>query len=88
MINNGDYKTPEGLNNFSQISISMNQGYKKNIINLFPDLINTPKNFELYDKNIITSMNPWWVTGFIDGDGSFSASDTFKGAIKILKKLE
>ncbi len=82
MINNGDYKTAEGLKNFSKISISMNEGYKKNIINLFPDLINTSKNFELYDKSIVTTMNPWWVSGFIDGDGSFSASIKYKNIEK------
>ncbi len=30
----------------------MNEGYKKNIINLFPDLIKTSKNFELYDPKV------------------------------------
>lgn len=85
MVNDGSYKTPDGLKIFSKISISMNEGYKKNIINLFPDLLpqsNNYKNFELYDKNIITSMNPWWVTGFIDGDGSFSASVKYKNIEK------
>jgi|NOAtaT_7_FD_contig_51_4834120_length_701_multi_2_in_0_out_0_1 hypothetical protein len=27
-------------------------------------------------------MNPWWVTGFIDGDGSFSASIKYKNIEK------
>mgnify|MGYP002783878347 CR=1 FL=1 len=86
MVNDGSYKTPDGFN-FFFIYISMNEGYKKNIINLFPDLlpqINNYINFYFYDKNIITSMNPWWVTGFIDGDGSFSASVIYKNIDKTI----
>jgi len=44
MVDNGDYKTSDGLRKFGEIALSMNEGYKKNIIKLFPDLIS--KNFE------------------------------------------
>lgn len=64
----------------------MNEGYKKNIIKLFPDHINVVDAFNNIFVNIqsITGLtfnpiinpiiNSWWLTGFIDGDGSFSAS--------------
>jgi hypothetical protein len=68
----------------------MNEGYKKNIIKLFPDHINVVDAFNNKLANIqsITGLtfnpiinpiiNPWWLTGFIDGDGSFSASIKYK----------
>jgi hypothetical protein len=37
MINTGDYKTSDGLRKFGEIALSMNEGYKKIIIKLFPD---------------------------------------------------
>jgi hypothetical protein len=48
LINNGDYKNPEGLLKFSKFAILMNEGYKKNIIELFPELANI--NFTIQDK--------------------------------------
>jgi hypothetical protein len=86
LINNGDYKNPEGLLKFSKYAILMNEGDKKNIIGLFPDLINfnnTVQNKLSNFKDLTgltispifnTILNSWWLTGFINGDGSFSAS--------------
>lgn len=94
LINNGGYKSLNGLKKFGEISLSMNEGYKKNIIKLFPDLIeiiNKNNLIELFpdliyshtslpvdgQKSLFT-LPPWWVTGFIDGDGSLSASIKYK----------
>jgi hypothetical protein len=90
LINNSEYKNIEGLLKFSKLAILMNEGYKKNIIKLFPDHINVVDAFNNKFANIqsITGLtfnpiinpiiNPWWLTGFIDGDGSFSASIKYK----------
>jgi len=87
MINNGDYKNSDGLKKFGEIALSMNEGYKKNIIKLFPDLINITTNLSNYQnslRNSLSSSNDpktfsgWWVTGFIDGDGCLSASIKYK----------
>ena len=91
LINKSEYKNIEGfVRKFSKLAILMNEGYKKNIIKLFPDLINLDNNFNNKFANIqsITGLtfnpiinpiiNPWCLTGFIDGDGSFSASIKYK----------
>lgn len=99
MVDNGDYKTSDGLRKFGEIALSMNEGYKKNIIKLFPDLIS--KNFENtgpQDPNSVSmshtigpldpnnqkklSTSGRRVTGFIDGDGSLSASIKYKNLEK------
>lgn len=84
MINNGEYKSFEGLKKDSEYAISMNEGIKKNIIRLYPDLKETTKNYSLYDKSALSLLkkNPWWMTGFIDGEGSFSLTVKDKGEEK------
>jgi hypothetical protein len=94
LINTSNYKTTDGLRKFSKLALLMNEGYKKNIIDLFPDLINYSSNLDHKISNLQfllglsfnpvlnPSINPWWLTGFIDGDASFSASIKYKNIEK------
>lgn len=95
LINGEDYKSVEGLRNFSKFALLMNEGNKKNIIEKFPDLLDyyNPNHDKFYHFKEITGLdlspvinpiiNPWWLTGFIAGDGCFSASVKDKGNSKL-----
>jgi len=86
LINKGEYKSSAGLQIFCEVALLMNEGYKINIIKLFPHLMEIALRANLRTKylNSLSSngisppINPWWMTGFIDGDGSLSASVKYK----------
>jgi hypothetical protein len=96
MIKNGDYKTSDGLRKFGEIALSMNEGYKKNRIEPLPGSIDITKNINsqnplqhsgsLFDTISYPKdqkrLPSWWITGFIDGDGSLSASIKYKNLEK------
>jgi hypothetical protein len=56
-----------GLLRFAALSQASNYGVKASILNKFPNV--TPAIRPTFKTPLI--LDPWWVTGFTDGDGSF-----------------
>ena len=63
-------RSEEGLLRFAALSQASNDGIKNSILKHFPNVI--PATRPSY--NIPLVLDPWWVTVFTDGDGSFSAA--------------
>lgn len=72
-------QTLKGLTKIVSNKFTINFGESKNLKESFPNA--TPKNRSLIDCSI-TSLNPFWVTGFIEAEGSFFV--TLRLKIKIL----
>jgi len=68
------------LMNFLEIKTSSLQNINKNLKNLKKTIIikkrtiNTSNNKDINKSQNLYKLNPWQVTGFIDGEGSFSVS--------------
>jgi len=63
------HRTEQGINDIISCRASMNKGLTANLLKIFP-------NVQAVDRNIIKSNNldefyPFWLTGFVDGEGCF-----------------
>ena len=75
IIQSGAYKTTEGLLLFSQICSAINTGPKLSILRHFFDITPAPRPALAAPPS---SLDPWWITGFIEGDGGFTASIKYR----------
>lgn len=70
MIKNGGHRTNEGLQEILSIKSGLNLGLSSKLKEAFSDLkLQTRPSF-----NFQYEINPQWLTGFVSGEGSFSAS--------------
>lgn len=67
MLYNGEHKNEKGLNKILSCKASMGKGLSKTLLNMFPNIKSTPRNLVLPAKK----FNPFWVAGFVDGQGCF-----------------
>jgi len=67
MLYNGEHKTEKGLKKILSYKASINKGLSKSLLDIFPDIIPAPRHLILPTK----VFNPFWVTGFVDGEGCF-----------------
>ena len=67
MLYDNQHKNEEGLNKILSYKASMGKGLSKTLLNLFPDIEPTVRNLVLPIK----CFNPFWVAGFVDGEGCF-----------------
>lgn len=66
LLNNKVHTSFEGIQRIINLRASMNKGLSDKLIKAFPDTIPYPEiTFNNYD------INPYWLTGFVDGEGCF-----------------
>lgn len=68
MIYSKQYKNKEGFLNILSCYASINRGVSKKVLMHYPDIVRCDKPL----INLPDQLNPWWVSGFIAGDGGFS----------------
>ena len=67
IIKNREHLTKEGLIKILELKSYLNLGLSEKVKEAFPDII--PNNRPEYKFKGIP--NPWWISGFVSGDGSF-----------------
>ena len=68
LILNKKHLTSEGLEKILSYKTAMNFGESERLKLLFPNIVSMEKpTLEMYNS----ILNPYWVTGFIEGEGSF-----------------
>ena len=67
IIKKGEHLTEEGLLKILGLKTFLNQGLSEKLINAFPNIISVNRPNYMF-KGI---PDPFWVSGFISGDGSF-----------------
>ena len=70
IIQKGGHRTNEGLQEILSIKSGLNLGVSSKLKEAFPDL----KLQSRPSLNFEYEINPQWLTGFVSGEGSFSAS--------------
>ncbi len=65
----GEHLTSEGLIKIISIKASMNKGLSEKIVTKFPGIIATDRPGVSLEDEDIKDNN--WLTGFVDGEGSF-----------------
>ena len=71
LIDQKEHLTLEGIQKIVNLKASMNKGLTDALKQAFPETKPIPR--PVIDKSLCT-INPWWLAGFIDGEGSFSVS--------------
>jgi len=71
LINQKEHLTLEGIQKIVNLKASMNKGLTDKLKQAFPDTKPIPR--PVIDKSLRV-INPWWLAGFIDGEGSFTVS--------------
>ena len=69
LINKKEHLTLEGLQKIVNLKASMNKGLTDGLEKAFP---NTKPILRPVIERSFCIINPWWLTGFIEGEGSFS----------------
>jgi hypothetical protein len=72
LIKDKEHLTEKGLLKIISLKSNLNKGLSENLKLLFPKV--SDLDMSKYKINNVSSLNPYWVSGFIDGDGSFTAS--------------
>lgn len=70
LIKSKIHLTQDGIQEIISLKASMNKGVTSDLLIAFP-------NIKAVDPGVIDNLiniDPYWLTGFITGDGSFSAS--------------
>ena len=71
ILNKKEHLTLEGIQKIVNLKAFMNKGLTDVLIQAFPDTKPVPR--PVIDKSLCI-INPWWLSGFIDGEGSFTVS--------------
>lgn len=69
IINNKEHLTFSGLKKIVRFKSALNKGLPEYLINSFPDVMERP-TFKVSTE----PLNPYWISGFTEGDGSFFIS--------------
>ena len=67
MLYHHQHKNEKGLNKILSYKASMNKGFSKTLLSMFPNIEPAVRNPVLPIKD----FNPFWVSGFVDGEGCF-----------------
>ena len=67
MLYNHQHNTEKGLNDILSYKASMGKGLSKTLLSIFPNVKPSTRNRILSTNN----LNPFWVAGFVDGEGCF-----------------
>lgn len=67
IISQGQHLTDQGLVKLVSIKASINKGLSEKLLASFPDLVPAYRPKVVYQE----IMNNYWLTGFVDGEGSF-----------------
>ncbi len=70
LIKDKEHLTEKGLLKIISLKSNHNKGLSENLKVLFPKV--SVLDMSKYKINNVSSLNPYWVSGFIDGDGSFT----------------
>lgn len=70
ILYNGEHKTEQGLNKILSYKASISKGLSKSLLDMFPDIIPAARN-RLRGILPTKDFNPFWVAGFVDGEGCF-----------------
>ena len=68
MIKHGEHLTKDGISKIIGLKTNLNWGLPANLIGVFPEMVPIPKPDYIF-KGI---PDPFWISGFISGDGSFN----------------
>jgi len=68
MILNKEHLTHKGFITILSYYASINRGGSKKVLKFYPNI----KAFERLSVNLPANLNPFWVSGFVSGDGGFS----------------
>lgn len=71
LINKKEHLTLEGIQKIVNLKASMNKGLTDALKQAFPNTLPIPR--PVIDKSLCI-INPCWLSGFIDGEGSFTIS--------------
>lgn len=72
IILNKKHLTSQGLEEILSYKNSMNRGQSEKLKLSFPNITITNKPVvEINDQSLAQKLNPFWITGFIIGEGSF-----------------
>lgn len=71
LINQKEHLTLEGIQKIVCLKASMNKGLTDPLKKAFPDITPIPR--PEIDRSTCL-INPWWLAGFIDGEGSFTVN--------------
>lgn len=72
LIKNKEHLTEEGLLKIISLRSGLNKGLSDSLKTAFPKF--SALDMSVYTINNLPILNPYWVSGFIDGDGSFTAT--------------
>jgi Cytochrome c oxidase subunit III/LAGLIDADG endonuclease len=67
MLYDNQHKNEKGLKKILAYKASIGKGWSKTLLSLFPGIEPTVRNLVFPSKK----MNPFWVAGFVDGEGCF-----------------
>jgi hypothetical protein len=68
MIKQGEHLTENGISKIIGLKTSLNRGLSDNLTEAFPNIVSIPRPDYVF-KGI---PDPFWVSGFTSGDGSFN----------------
>lgn len=80
LMNNKEHLTVQGLHKILSIRASMNKGLTENLKSLFPEIVEVGR--PIISNQIIES--PWWLIGFVDGEGCFYLKITRNNQINLV----
>lgn len=79
LILKGEHLTLEGISKIVALKANQNKGLSDDIKKAFPDVLAIPAPFYAFTG----IPNPFWISGFWAGDGSFYVSITLTGIVRL-----
>jgi hypothetical protein len=85
LMKNKEHLTEEGLKKIIARKYSINKGLSDKLKAAFPDVPPVARPVHTVSN---TPLNPNWVSGFTDGDGSFTISITQRNQVLVIFQIE
>jgi hypothetical protein len=85
LMKNKEHLTEEGLKKIIALKFSINKGLSDKLKAAFPDVTPVARPVHTVSN---TPLNPNWVSGFTDADGSFTVSITQRNQVLVIFQIE